>query len=144
MGLIHRLTVHSADIQDRDGGVLMFAGVNKQTYPRMKKLWVDSGYAGRCKTYLEEQLGWDIEVVRRPGEGNRGVWCLPGQEPPPRPKGFHVVKRRWVVERTFAWLGRYRRMSKDYEATIASSESYVYIAMISLMLNRLAPRKKSV
>lgn len=59
----------------------------------MKKLWLDSGYAGRCKRWLEETFPWDIEIVRRPGEGNRGVWCLPGHEPPPRICGFQIVKR---------------------------------------------------
>ena len=100
---------------------------------------MDSGYAGRCKRALEAQLGWDVEVVRRPGEGQRYVWGLPGHELPALPTGFHVVKKRWIVERTFGWLGRNRRLSKDYEGTVASSETFVWLAMSALMLRRLAP-----
>ena len=73
----------------------------------------------------------------RPGEGNRGVWCLPGQEPPPLPRGFHVVKWRWIAERTFGWLNRFRRLSKDYEQLPASSAAFIYLAMTCLMLRRL-------
>src|SRR6266536_2558317 len=112
MGLVHGVKVHEANIQDRDGAILLMQDKNPTQMPRMQKLWLDSGYAGRCKKWLEERFSWDVEVVKRPGEGVQGAWCLPDQEPPPRIVGFQVVKRRWVVERTFGWFGRYRRLSK--------------------------------
>lgn len=138
LGLIHCLKVHEANIQDRDGALLLLQEKTTVDWPRMKKIWLDSGYAGRCKRWMEEKFSWEVEVVRRPGEGNRGVWCRIDQEPPPLPRGFQVVKRRWVVERTFGWFGRWRRLSKDYEATKTTSETMIYMAMTGLMLRRLA------
>lgn len=87
----------------------------------MEKLWLDGGYSGQCVEKIKEQFGWDVEVVKRLGEG------------------FQILKRRWVVERTFGWLGRRRRLSKDYEQKIKSCESFLYLAMSALMLRRLAP-----
>lgn len=104
-------------------------------YPRLSKLWVDAGYAGKLVTWIEQTLGWSVTVVRRP---RRWVWWPADQEPPPMPRGFQLLPRRWVVERTFAWLGRYRRLSKDYEALPATEEAWIYLAMSSLMLARLA------
>ena len=69
----------------------------------------------------------------------RSVWVAPGQEPPTLPTGFRVLKRRWVVERTFAWLTQHRRLGKDYESLTATSQAFIYIAMIRVMLRRLAP-----
>lgn len=68
----------------------------------------------------------------------RGLWLAPGQEPPEIPAGFHVLPRRWVVERTCAWLGRNRRLAKDWERLCATAEAWIYLAMIRLMLKRLA------
>ena len=93
---------------------------------------------GRCKKWLEEKFSWDVEIVRRAGEGNQGVWCPIDQEPPPIVRGFKIVKRRWVVERTFGWFGRWRRLGKDFEAIPKTSESMIYLAMAGLMLSRLA------
>jgi putative transposase len=70
--------------------------------------------------------------------GLRWVWVAPGQEPPTIPSGFHVLPRRWVVERTFAWLVTYRRLSKDFEELPETSEALIYIAMSRLMVKRLA------
>lgn len=92
------------------------------------------GYRGEVIKWIKEQLGWTIEVVKRTSKWGRYPVDV---EPPPMPR-FTVLPRRLVVERTFAWLGRYRRMSKDYEYLIASSEAFIYIAMIKLMLKRLA------
>ena len=84
---------------------------------------------------MEETLGWTVAVVRRPRR-----WCgvAPGGEPPEVPRGFQVLPRRWVVERTFGWLGRWRRTSKDYEYLPATSECVVYAIMVRVMLRRLA------
>ena len=86
-------------------------------------------------TWIEQNLGLSVTVVRKP---RRWVRWPADQEPPPLPTGFQVLPRRWVVERTFAWLGRYRRLSKDYEALPATEEAWIYLAMSSLMLARLA------
>ena len=78
-------------------------------------------------------MGWSVEVVQKP---SRWGWYPEGAEPPPMP-AFTVLKRRWVVERTFAWLGNYRRLSKDYEFLPATEENLIYLAMSRLMLRRL-------
>lgn len=78
-------------------------------------------------------------MVQHPDANFRGYWLPEGAEiPPPPPRGFRILPRRWVVERTLAWIGRYRRMSKDYEFLAQSSESMIYLAMSRLMLKRLA------
>ena len=139
-GLVLNVVVHEASIQDREGVPLLLAPI-KGTFSRMKKVWVDQGYTGKGREWIKEQMGWEVEIVRHPWSGIRGVWA-------PKdtvinwdeiiPPGFHVLPRRWVVERTFAWIGRYRRMSKDDEFLTRGSESMVYLTMIRLMLKRLA------
>jgi putative transposase len=112
--------VHSAGLQDRDGAKLVLKKmVNK--FPRLKKILADGIYNGGIAEWAKELGGWILELVVRP-EG---------------PTKFEVLPWRWIVERTFAWLGRYRRLSKDYEGSEASSESWIYVAMTHLMLRRL-------
>lgn len=84
---------------------------------------------------MEQTLGWTVAVVRRP---RRWVWVGPGQEPPQVPRGFHVLPRRWVVERTLGWIGRWRRTSKDYDYLPTTSECVLYAIMTRVMLRRLA------
>ena len=136
-GLPLAIRVHAADIQDRDGAKLLLKPLVGK-FKRLSKLWMDSGYAGKCAQWITETLGWDAEVVRRPGEGARGVWVKEGWPTPEPPRGFVVVKRRWVVERSFAWLGRYRRMSKDYEGLTRTSEALIAFCFSLLLLHRLA------
>jgi len=105
---------HTADIQDRDGAPDLIADT-KESFPTLAHLFADGGYAGeKLETALQDMDGPTIEVVRRPDGA----------------KGFVVIARRWVVERTFAWLGRCRRLAKDWEATIASSDAWLLIASI--------------
>ena len=85
-------------------------------------------------------MGWSVDVVQDWWTGSRGVWLLEGQAPPEIPAGFVVLPRRLVVERAFAWLGKHRRLSKDYEALPATSEAWIYAAMSDHMLRRLATR----
>ncbi len=128
------MRVHPADVQDRDGAKLLLAGLAAR-FPRLAMLWVDAAYQGPCTAWITETLGWTVEVVR---QAPKRVWVGPGQEPPEMPGGFQVLPRRWVVERTFAWLGRYRRLSKDYEVLPATEEAWIYLAMSRLMTVRLA------
>jgi putative transposase len=114
-------------------------------------LWVDAGYQGRGKRGVEEVVGLSVEVVRKPpkkpvadevAERWASEWAKEGKEVDWQslipPKGFKVLPRRWVVERTFSWLSQNRRMSKDYERLPESSEAFVYAAMSRLMARRLA------
>lgn len=122
LGLILVAVVHAANIQDRDGARLVLEKVKGLRFRRLRLIWVDAGYAGELIHWAARVCRWVLEVVKRPEES----------------VGFVLLHRRWVVERTFAWLGRYRRMSRDYEYLTATSESMIYIAMIHLMSRRLA------
>jgi putative transposase len=133
-GLVIRAVVHSAAVTDRDGGRLVLAAA-KIVSERLQLIWADMGYRGQVlKEWIEKDCNWQLEIVKRP---SRWGWYPVDVEPPPMP-AFTVLRRRWVVERTFAWMGRYRRMSKDYEYLIESSEAMIYLAMSRLMLKRLA------
>jgi len=121
MGLIIGLVVHAADEQDRDGAKKVLARL-KDYFPRLRLIWADGGYRGKLVSWVEQTYRWTFEIVKRNDEV----------------KGFTVLPRRWVVERTFAWLGRYRRLSKDYEELTESSEAMITLAMINLMSRRLA------
>ena len=121
------MVVHAANIQDRDGGRLLVGSLNLEDWPRLKKLWADGAYSGSFEDWLTKQTGWTVEIVHKPPGG-----------------GFAVLPRRWVVERTFAWLGKFRRLSKDYEALPRSEETWIYLAMTGLMLARLGTVAKSM
>jgi transposase len=97
----------------------------------------DQGYRGPFVGWVKQRSGITLEVVRRRDGGRRARWLPPGVEPPVVP-AFAVVPRRWVVERTFGWLGRFRRLGKDYEFLPATSEAVIYLAMIQILTRRLA------
>ena len=122
LGLLLAVAVHAADVQDRDGAKLVLAKLVGR-FPRLWAIWADGGYAGRPLVWALVVGGWVIDIVAKP-EGA---------------KGFVVLPKRWVVERTLAWLGRCRRLSKDYEALPETSAAGIHVAMIHLMLKRLAP-----
>lgn len=136
-GLLLKVLVHTANIQDRDGAQLLLADL-PQRFPRLSHLWADAGYRGKCVTWVQETLGWSMEIVKHWWTGRTGFWVGPGQEPPVIPAGFVPLPRRWVVERTFAWLTTNRRLVVEYDALPSSSEARVYLAMIRLMTKRLA------
>jgi putative transposase len=136
-GLIIRALVHPADLADRDGAKLLLAPLQDQL-PRLQHIWADSAYAGKCAEWVQATLGWTLEIVKHWWTGVRWVGVGPGQEPPTIPRGFQVLPRRWVVERTFAWLVLYRRLAKDYEELPATGEALIYVAMARLMVRRLA------
>ncbi|EIA38243.1 transposase-like protein [Thermus parvatiensis] len=116
----------------------MLLGMDLSLWPRVRKLFVDWGYRGLKG--LASSLGLELEVVARPYAGVRGVWVREGEEAPelPRERGFKPLPKRWVVERTFAWLGRNRRLAKGYEANPRVSEAWVYLGMLRLLVKRLA------
>lgn len=124
IGLILAVVVHEASIQDRDGAKLVLQRL-KDRFERLTLLWADGGYAGKLVEWVRGFASWTLEIVKR----NDDL------------KGFHVLPRRWVVERTFGWLGRYRRLSKDYEQLPENSEAMVLLAMINLMSRRLRRAK---
>jgi transposase len=114
--------VHAADVQDRDGAVGVIASI-RRLYPWLRHLFADGGYAGEKLTAALEPLGtWTIEIVKRSDAA----------------KGFVLLPRRWVVERTFAWLNRNRRLAKDFEALISTAATWVMIASVKLIMRRLA------
>ena len=119
-GLLLNAVVHTADIQDRNGAMLVLNKMKNQ-FPRLELIWADGGYAGQLINWTKKQLGLKLEIVKRTDNL----------------KGFKVLPRRWVVERTFGWLGRNRRLSKHYERNTDSAESLLYIGMIRLMTRRL-------
>lgn len=121
-GRILCLVVLPADVQDRDGAKLLLEE-GKDRFPRLSHLWADGSYAGGFVEWAKETLGWSVEIVKKPKD----------QE------GFKVLPRRWGVERTFAWLGKYRQLSKDYERLPQSSEAMIYAAMIHRMVRHLRP-----
>ena len=128
--------VHPADETDAEGAKPLLAAMAGRL-PRLELVWVDGGYKRAFAEWVAAELGWRVEAVQHPDAGLRHVWLPAGAPPPSRPAGFRVLPRRWVVERTFAWLGRHRRLSKDYEARPASEEAWIYAASSRVLLRRL-------
>ena len=122
LGLPLSIYVSPADVQDRVGARLLLAGL-KPLVPRLKKIWADGAYSGEpLAQWCRKQGSWDLEIVERDLQT----------------KGFEVIPKRWIVERTISWIGRNRRMSKDYERKVQTSECLMEVAMIRLILKRLA------
>lgn len=133
-GLVMNARAHPADLADRDGARVLLKEAT-ETFTRLSLLWADAGYRGAAlREWVTESLGVRLEIVQR---SRRWRWIPPGEEPPPLPAGFEVIKRRWVMERTFAWILHNRRMSKDYERLGQTTEALIYVVMIRLMLGRL-------
>jgi transposase len=121
-GLLVGAEVHPADVQDRDGAKLVIKAVH-QLFPWLRHLFADSVYNGpNLRDALAKFGHWTIEIVKRTTDA----------------AGFQLLPRRWVVERTLAWLNRNRRLAKDFEASIASAKAWVYIASVQLLIRRLA------
>ncbi|MDP9864887.1 transposase [Streptosporangium brasiliense] len=126
----------AANLSDRDGAAVLLTGLG-DSFPRLAYGWVDQGYRGPFLQWVKQVTGITLQVVVRRDGGMRSTWAPVGAPPRIVPR-FAVVPRRWVVERTFAWRGRYRRLAKDYEYLPATSESTIYLAMAFTLLHRLA------
>jgi len=118
--LILAVVVHCAGIQDRDGAKRVLAKL-RGAFPRLRLIWADSAYAGQLIAWVAAFAGWVLQIVKRSDDT----------------QGFVVQPHRWIVERTFGWLSKYRRLAKDYEETCKSSEAWIRLAMIHLMVRRL-------
>ena len=122
LGLMLFVLVQGADVQDRDGAPALLKAI-RHRFPWLRHIFADGGYAGdKLRAALQGHGVWTLEIVKRSDTA----------------KGFELLPRRWVVERTFAWLGRCRRLAKDWETTIESSTAWAFIARIRLMSRRLA------
>lgn len=125
MGLVLSVLVHRADIQDRDGAKMAVEQI-KRHLRCLKVVFADGGYAGQLVTWFKERVGWTLEIVKRGDQA----------------KGFAVLPKRWIVERTFGWLNLYRRHSRDYEELTENSEAMIYITVIRIMTRRLARQRQ--
>jgi putative transposase len=151
LGLVLRADVHSAALQERATVPNLLDGADRQ-FPRLGHVWADQGYTGTGKRWIEEQLGWSVEVVQHPPTRERGFL---GVLDPSAPGGFRledsavrgkrgfqgVLPRRWVVERTFAWPLHSRRLARAYERLTATDEAMIYATMTRLMTRRLARKE---
>ncbi|MGC8683868.1 MAG: transposase [Athalassotoga sp.] len=137
-GLLLEVLVHPGNISDRIGGALLLNKFKESgEYPNIKIIWVDRGYKWfKLIEYAKNKWNIEISVVERPQI--RRIWWPKDEEPPEIDKSFKVLPRRWVVERSFAWMDKYRRLSKDYEYLTLSSEAMIMISVINLMIKRLA------
>lgn len=124
LGLLMKVVVTAGNVQDRDGAKLLLEELAEQVdlVKRLKLIWVDGSYRGTLIVWVAEHFGWKLEVVEKPKDQ----------------VGFQILPKRWIVERTFAWLVRQRRLARDYERLPETSESFIYAAMIRLMVRRLA------
>src|ERR687898_3479834 len=130
-GLVLGARVHAASLHDRDGAQGLLTDELKKELPRLESIWADGAYTSEIRRWAEEERGWRVEV---PYHRDRQLWRYGLEE---KPRGFRVLPRRWVVERTFAWLSQVRRLSKDYERLPEVAEAMIYGAMSRLMLRRL-------
>ena len=124
LGLIIAIVVHAASLQDRDGAKLVLAKLNekrkgRRLFPRLKLIWADGAYAGQLIDWAQHWGRWTLEIVKRPDAG------------------FAVLPKRWIVERTIAWLNRCRRLAKDWENLNRNALAFLKLASIRLMLRKL-------
>ncbi len=141
LGHLLAVKVHAANLADREGAKLLLSPLPR-ALPRLSLLFADQGYRGEpFQDWIAQQMHWTLQLVPAPGEAaarhlemREGKVTMPRQQT----RGFQVQRKRWVVERSLAWYTRFRRLSRDYEGLTASSEAFLQIAAIRLMLSRLS------
>ena len=150
-GFVLKAKIHSAKVLDHEGIKALLRRADER-FSRLSQLWLDAGYRGEDKgaEWVRKSLLWSVDLLERPRKPApeevlmkwAKEWAKEGVAVDWRkllpPEGFLVLPRRWVVERTIAWIDQNRRMSKDYERLCASGEAFVYAAMVRLMTRRLA------
>ena len=122
LGLLIAVVITAASVQDRDGAKLVFAAARGET--RLEKIWADGGDAGQLVESTPQEFGWKLEIVKRSDDQS----------------GFVVLPHCGIVERTFGWLGRFRRLCREHEATTASSRTDVHLCLTHIMLRRLTKK----
>lgn len=139
-GTMLKVCVSPANVGDRDGAMVMLANVRADgDFPRLNRIWANQGYSGvALREWAAREAGVDIQIVRRPDGRNRATWVQAGASPPERGPAFIPLPRRWVIEQSLAWLGRCRRLAKDYEVRAATSENVIHLVMSMLLLRRAA------
>jgi transposase len=137
-GTLLKNRVHPADIHDRAGAELLLEGL-QHLFPAIELMWADTAYRG-LRDWLQKALGWRLSIPQHWWSG--GTWMRIDAEPPTRPSGFQVLARRWVVERTLAWLTTNRRLAKDYERLVETGEMLLYLAMSRILLRRLTRKER--
>jgi len=132
--------VHEANLQDYHGGKLLLSPL-KERFPRLKLIWADSGYnKGGFVAWVEETLGWEVQIVEHPWSGLRGVWVKEGMEvdwEKIRPSGFYVLKWRWIVERSHSWINRSRRLLVGWEKKAENYLAFLHLACAQLIFAKL-------
>lgn len=144
-GLLLGVKVLPADITDRDGSQQLLLEL-RYKQPQMKlHLFADGGYKGKWEGWVKTNIGYTVEIVQRPDANTRGYWLPEGQELTPEQiktfhghRGFVVIKKRWIVERSFAWLSFERRLNREYDLLPATTEAFIMLSFIRRMLRRLA------
>jgi putative transposase len=133
MGFLLKVVVLPANVADRDAARTLLDGVNER-FPDVTLIWADQGYVGQALAkWVKQELGCRLGITKR---FEPGAWLVQGEMLPPASR-IPVEPRRWVVERTFAWEGRNRRLAKDYEGLCETEEALCYLGMVHLMLKRL-------
>ncbi len=124
LGLVLKVIVTAGQVQDRDGAKILLNSIctEENLVKRLELIWADGSYRGELIAWVKDTFGWKLEIVEKAKDHS----------------GFQVLPKRWIVERTFAWLVRQRRLARDYERLPETSASFIYVAMIRLMLHRLA------
>ena len=125
LGLVIAVCITAGSVQDRDGAKLLLAQVRDQL-PRLQTIFADGGYAGQLVAWVQSTCGWLLDIVKKTGTG------------------FQVLPKRWVIERTFGWLSRYRRTARDYEVLPATLEAMTYASMVHLMVRRFAKHQRTL
>lgn len=140
-GFLLAVKVHAANMVDRVGAPLLLDPL-RHRFPRLRHLFADKAYTGPLLDWIKDELGWETEIVPKKENDSHQHWVLLDGKPillPAPKRGFQVFRQRWKVERTFGWLIRYRRLARDYEGLPSSSQAFIQIASLRLLLIRLAP-----